>query len=72
VNTTNVWARGAQQAEAGEPRLVEWTIEVPDGISVEEAGRSIAEAGYPTTREQDEITTCDPWGTAIRIRAAQE
>lgn len=69
---TNVWARGAQPPETGEPRLLEWTIEVPDAISVDEAEGSLAVAGYPTMREQDEITTMDPWGTVIRIRRTHE
>jgi catechol 2,3-dioxygenase len=69
---TNVWDRGAQQAAADEPRLLEWTIEVPDVASVEAAAHSLAEGGYPVTRGQEEIVTCDPWGTAIRIRTARD
>jgi catechol 2,3-dioxygenase len=69
---TNVWDREAEQAAADEPRLLEWTVEVPDAASVEAAGRSLAAAGYPATREQDAIIARDPWGTAIRVRAVRD
>lgn len=69
---TNTWAGpGARPAEAGDARLLEWTVELPDAESVAAAGRSLAEAGYPVEEAADgELVARDPWGTAVRLRAA--
>jgi catechol 2,3-dioxygenase len=69
---TNVWAPAAQQAEAGEPRLLEWTVEVPDALSVEQLRRTLHDRGYPAVGDEGDIATRDPWGTAIRIRAVHD
>jgi catechol 2,3-dioxygenase len=67
---TNTWAAGAAPAGDADAKLLEWTIELPDAESVAAAGRSLAEAGYPSETVADgQIVTRDPWGTAIRICA---
>jgi catechol 2,3-dioxygenase len=67
---TNTWAAGAAPAGDADAKLLEWTIELPDAESVAAAGRSLAEAGYPSETVADgEIVTRDPWGTVIRICA---
>ncbi len=71
----NTWAGNrAEPARAEEPRLVEWTIEVPDAASAAAAGQSLEEAGYPVERaaEGDGFVTRDPWGTQLRVRVAGE
>ncbi len=73
---TNTWAGpGATAPAAGEARLLEWTIELPDEASLVAAGESLRRAGFPTqlTRAQasaPELVTQDPWGTQVRIRPA--
>jgi catechol 2,3-dioxygenase len=71
---TNTWAgAGARPPEQGAARLLEWTIELPDASDVADAGRSLAEAGYPSEpAAEGEMVTRDPWGTAIRIRVAAD
>lgn len=71
----NIWAGAhAEPARMEEPRLVEWTIKVPDTASVIAAARSLEEAGYPVEREPegDGFVTRDPWGTELRVRVAGE
>lgn len=69
----NTWAgERAEPARAEEPRLLEWTIEVPDTVTVAAAARSLEEAGYPVERaaEGGGFVTRDPWGTQLRVRVA--
>lgn len=71
----NTWAgERAEPARADEPRLLEWTIEVPDTVTVAAAARSLEEAGYPVERatEGGGFVTRDPWGTQLRVRVAGE
>ncbi|HEX2190176.1 MAG TPA: VOC family protein [Longimicrobiaceae bacterium] len=67
---TNTWAGpGARPPEAGDARLLEWTVELPDAESVAAASRSLADAGYPAERTPDgEVVAQDPWGTRVRLR----
>lgn len=67
---TNTWAGpAARPSDDGDARLLEWTIELPDAESVQEAARSLAGAGYPAEAASDgAITTRDPWGTGLRLR----
>jgi catechol 2,3-dioxygenase len=68
---TNTWAgSGARPPAADDARLLEWTIELPDRASVDAAGESVGRAGYATERDGADVTTRDPWGTALRLRAA--
>lgn len=69
----NIWAGNrAEPAREDEPRLSEWTIELPDPENVSAAARSLEEAGYPVERtpEGAGFVTRDPWGTALRVRVA--
>jgi len=68
---TNIWAgTRADPPGAGDARLLEWVIELPDAADVAAAGKSIAGAGFPVERDGVDVLTQDPWGTAIRIRSA--
>lgn len=66
----NTWAAGASPAGEADARLLEWTLELPDGNAVAAAGESLEAAGYPADRSANgEVVTRDPWGTRLRLRA---
>jgi len=73
---TNTWAgSGARPPAPDDARLLQWTLELPDTASVEAAARSLAAAGHAAERGGDardaaDVVTHDPWGTAVRLRAA--
>lgn len=67
----NSWARGAVPAGADEARLLEWELVLPTREAVAGAASSLAGAGF--AREGDDGTLVrDPWGTALRLRPADE
>ncbi|MBZ0112233.1 MAG: VOC family protein, partial [Thermoanaerobaculia bacterium] len=73
---TNLWA-GPQAAPPSydEAQLVEWTIDVPTRASLEAAVDSLEERDYEVAWEETAefgLTAMarDPWGTAVRLRAA--
>ena len=69
---TNTWAGpGAQSTRPDEAGLLEWTIELPDAASSDAASASLAAAGHDVRREGSDVLISDPWGTAIRLRAAK-
>jgi catechol 2,3-dioxygenase len=70
---TNTWAgAGATPPTEQDAQLLEWTIIVPEGPSLEEASESLARAGAPVKEESRDgvrsLVTRDPWGTAIRLQ----
>lgn len=68
---TNVWAgAGARPTRADEAGLLEWTIELPDAASVQQAADSVEAAGYSVARADTSAAVTDPWGTGVRLRAA--
>jgi catechol 2,3-dioxygenase len=73
---TNTWAgAGAVPSAAGDARLLEWTIELPDDASLASLQESIERAGYAVERDAStgsDLVTRDPWGTHIRVRVARE
>lgn len=68
---TNTWAGpNARPSSPDEARLLEWTIELPDGDSFLSAGANLVASGRPVDHgSAGEIVTRDPWGTAVRLRA---
>ena len=68
---TNTWAAGAPRAEAGDARLLEWVIAMPDAASIDGAMRSLESAGYTVSRSDDGATVIDPWGTRVRLHVAE-
>lgn len=72
----NTWAgSGAMPPTEDDARLLEWTIELPDGASVAAVAASLGGAGHPVERggagaASNDFVTRDPWGTQIRVRAA--
>jgi catechol 2,3-dioxygenase len=69
---TNTWAGpGAGPPSDGDAQLLEWTVELPAAADVEAVAASLARAGYAAERDGGmELVTRDPWGTAVRVRAA--
>ena len=73
---TNTWAgRGAPLPTAEDARLLEWTIELPEGRSLAAAAESLTRAGYAAELVEDdhgapEIVTRDPWQTTVRLQLA--
>jgi catechol 2,3-dioxygenase len=70
----NTWAgAGATPPQASDARLLEWTIELPDDVSLSALMQSITRAGYSVQRDAaqaSDLVVRDPWGTHIRLRAA--
>jgi catechol 2,3-dioxygenase len=68
---TNTWAgAGAVPPGAGDARLLEWSIELPDDQSLSAARESLARAGYSSEPEGPaQVVTQDPWGTRLRFMA---
>jgi catechol 2,3-dioxygenase len=70
---TNTWA-GADVIPPAEDeaRLLEWCLELPDAESLAATARSLERAGFAARRAgaAAEVTTRDPWGTALRLVAA--
>jgi catechol 2,3-dioxygenase len=74
---TNTWAgAGSTPPTEEDAQLLEWTILVPNGASLEEASQSLARAGAPVRREGRDgvpsLVTRDPWGTAIRLQTREQ
>lgn len=66
---TNTWAgAGAVPPAAGDARLLEWTIELPDEGSLTALTESLTRAGYWSDQDgAAQLVTHDPWGTQLRI-----
>lgn len=66
---TNIWAgRGATPPSATDAQLLEWTIELPDTAGLAGAAESLSNSGHTVGAEEGgDITTRDPWGTAVRL-----
>ncbi len=67
---TNTWAAGARPASERDARLLDWELVVPDAAALADAERSITSAGHTTTPDGADRLATDPWGTALRLRAA--
>ena len=67
----NTWAARTAPAGDADAKLLEWTLELPRAESVAMAAESLRAAGHPLDRPgADEVVTRDPWGTQLRLRAA--
>ena len=66
---TNVWAAQAPPASENDAKLIEWEIIVPRADDVTGVEKSVASAAA-VQREGDSILLRDPWGTAVRVKAA--
>jgi catechol 2,3-dioxygenase len=64
---TNTWAAGAPRAEAGDARMLEWSVVLPSAADVEETARALERAGATISRTDGDVTAADPWGTILRV-----
>ncbi|WP_158615304.1 VOC family protein [Acidipila sp. EB88] len=64
----NVWAAGSPQAGAQDARLLWWELVLPGALDVEQAGASLAAAGYAAVGETHGRFV-DPWGICVSLRA---
>ena len=72
---TNTWAgTAATPPSPDEARLLEWTIQLPEEMSLEALSRSLADAGYAASPESGarSLTTRDPWGTQVRVETGSQ
>jgi catechol 2,3-dioxygenase len=67
---TNTWARGAVPAGDGEARLLEWELVLPDAAAIAAAADNLQLAGADITAQDGDRLVRDPWGTTVRLRAA--
>jgi catechol 2,3-dioxygenase len=68
----NTWAGPAARPPGDDDaRLLEWTLELPDAGGVEAAAASLAAAGYAAEPAGGAVVARDPWGTRVRVRAAE-
>lgn len=68
----NTWAASASPAGEDDARLLEWTLVVPSPQAVEGALESLRAGGYAVESRPGGARVRDPWGTALRIGAAEE
>lgn len=73
----NTWAgTGATPPAAGDAQLLEWSIELPDGASLDAASANLVHSGHAADHDADaergqSIVTHDPWGTRVRITVSR-
>ena len=67
----NTWARGATAPAPDEAQLLHWELIVPDDAEVRAVGDRIRATGATVTDETAAaVMARDPFGTAMRVRAA--
>jgi catechol 2,3-dioxygenase len=64
---TNTWAAGAPRAEAGDARMLEWSVRLPSAADVEATARALEGAGARISRSDGDVIAADPWGTIVRV-----
>ena len=64
---TNTWAAEAPGASDDDARLLDWELVLPDDAEVHAVAESLEAHGYSAVPGEHQVTTRDPWGTALRI-----
>jgi len=67
----NTWAAGAPPATDEDARLLDWTVLVPSLSDAQAAADSLEAAGYRVESTPDSWLATDPWGTRLRLAAAE-
>jgi catechol 2,3-dioxygenase len=67
---TNTWAAGAPPATDEDARLLDWTVLVPSLSDARAAAASLEAAGYRVESTPESWLATDPWGTRLRLAAA--
>jgi catechol 2,3-dioxygenase len=66
---TNLWAgASATEPPAGEARLIEWTIELPDAATLDAVRSRLVAAERSVLPDGESVLTRDPSGTPLRLR----
>jgi catechol 2,3-dioxygenase len=65
---TNTWSPGPAPS-ADRAQLVEWELIVPSEADATAVDRSLRADGYVVERTAGTVSTQDPWGARVRIRA---
>jgi catechol 2,3-dioxygenase len=60
---TNTWAMGARVATAGDARMLDWELVLPDQTDITATENSMRAAGYSARAG----VVVDPWGTPLRL-----
>jgi catechol 2,3-dioxygenase len=63
---TNTWSPGPA-ASADEAKLLEWELVVPSDADVEDATRSLRDAGHEVEKTRNGVAAADSWGTQVHI-----
>jgi catechol 2,3-dioxygenase len=67
----NTWAgAGASHPRAGDARLLDWEVVVPQTSDAGAAARNLEAAGHEVAQLESGWRATDPWGTALTLRAA--
>ena len=66
----HTWAAGAEPAGDAEARLLEWELVLPSEESARAALEHLAAASHRVAGVERGGIVRDPWGTAVRVRAA--
>ena len=67
---TNTWAAGASRANAGDARLLEWSVILPSASDVNATAQALERAGAVVIHEGGDVVAEDPWGTVVRVTAS--
>jgi catechol 2,3-dioxygenase len=68
---TNVWSAEPPSRD-DEARLIDWELVVPGEEDAAAAARSLRAAGYDAPARDGLVTTTDPWGTRLKLRAGNQ
>lgn len=63
----NTWSAGAPLAGADEPRLMHWTLALPDEAAVEATAGSLKRAGFIEGKAAGVVNFADPNGTCVLL-----
>ncbi len=63
----NVWNAGAPQAADDEPRLLEWSLVLPDEATREAMAASMLRVGFEPTKKKQGISFMDAYGSRVRL-----
>ena len=66
---TNTWSRGGPAAD-DQARLLAWDLVVPGEDAARDAVARLGAAGHPAEHDNTGWRVADPWGTVVRIIAA--
>ena len=67
---TNIWSPGPS-ASAGEARLLEWELVVPERTQTTDVAQRLRAGGYVVDDAPDGVRTSDLWGTGVHITAKE-